>query len=78
MNIFHWGNLIKVMMVFFQFEVSIPKELNNEFNMTETSVKWLFATQEIIDENNGETVKTGDETNIRMLLGIFIGARELF
>ena len=44
----------------FEFKLSVPHHLTNEFNMTMTQVKWIFGVGEI----DSTVPKTSDDTNI--------------
>ena len=42
----------------FHFEIYVPHELNNQFSISSSFVKWIFSTEEI------DNPKTGDNSNI--------------
>lgn len=43
----------------FKFKISVPADLTNEYDMTNTKVKWWFGVGEI---DSSKPVKTGDDT----------------
>ena len=58
----------------FDFEIYVPHELNNEYTITSSFVKWIFSTEEI-DEPDTDNPKTGDDSNVMLwfsLLGLSV------
>ena len=47
----------------FNFEISVPAELNNKYSISASAVQWIFATDVT------ETPKTGDTTNLGFYAG---------
>lgn len=45
------------------FELQVPADMTNEFNMQELGVKWVFSAEE-----EPEIIKTGDDTNYEYYL----------
>lgn len=68
----------------FDFEIEVPSELNNEYSVLNSYVKWIFSTEPIKEEGVSTTtanrytgkVRTGDSANAGFyicLLGISLG-----
>lgn len=47
----------------FTFEIHVPHELNNEYTISSSFVKWIFSTEEITNEDL-DIPQTGDDFNI--------------
>ena len=50
----------------FHFEIYVPHELNNQFTISSSLVKWIFSTTEIREE----PPKTGDNANLVLWISI--------
>lgn len=59
----------------FTFEIHVPHELNNEYTISSSFVKWIFSTEEITNEDL-DIPQTGDDFNI--LLWGSIGGLSVF
>lgn len=46
----------------FDFEIYVPHELNNQYTISSSFVKWIFSTEEIIGKE--DSPQTGDESNM--------------
>lgn len=58
----------------FNFEIYVPHELNNQYTISSSFVRWIFSTEEISEK---ESPKTGDETNMIFwvsLIGLSVSA----
>lgn len=53
----------------FHFEITVPPELNNQYSLSSSYVKWIFSTEPI---QNTDVPKTGDESNIMLWSSMFI------
>lgn len=51
----------------FKFEISVPAELTNEYNLSASSVKWIFSTEVTKIPDNP---KTGDISNVYLYFGM--------
>ena len=51
----------------FIFTIYIPETLTNEYNMTKTQVKWIFA----VNESLSDTPKTNDDSKIAIYILVF-------
>lgn len=54
----------------FNFEIKVPAELNNQYSISSSYVKWLFSTK-MIDGSDSESPKTGDAANLNLYTGMF-------
>lgn len=53
----------------FIFVLDVPAELNNDYSLLSSQVKWIFATEEI---PSYPTVKTGDDINVGKIVSLFM------
>lgn len=55
----------------FKFEIYVPHELNNQYTISSSFVKWIFSTEPIPEPVNGGNPKTGDDFNFVLWGSVF-------
>ena len=53
----------------FEFEITVPAELNNKYSVSASSVQWIFSTEPISTE---ASPKTGDTADVDLFLWMFV------
>ncbi len=60
----------------FNFEIIVPEELNNQYSISNSYVKWIFSTEPISNLQPEDSSQTGDLGSIRIgisIIGIIMG-----
>ncbi len=60
----------------FHFDLHVPAELNNQYSISSSYVKWIFSTEEIPQPgpDKPDSPKTGDEADLNLWMGMFGGS----
>ena len=67
------GKISKNQKMYFDFEIAVPREMNNKYTLLNNEVIWIFST-EPIENVSYEMVKTGDFNHVEAYIvgGIFL------